>query len=117
GVLRGVLVRRGAAPYKCVDVGNADAHTHIAATETLGYFDLVEVTRFAVVDRRPRQTPQILRLFTRRAGAIGLGDRLVRRIRLEGGGGCGRGGGGGEIGGGGVHRPTIPLRRRRGGPF
>ena len=74
---------------KSVHVGDADHHFDVAIGQALGDFDLVEIFRGVVVDRRPQQTAQVANLVGRRQLRRMRPDvrqlllRFGRKIRLE----------------------------------
>ncbi len=56
---RRVIVDGRARGHERVHVRDADAHPHRAVGQSLGDFNLIEITRRVVVDRRPQQAAQI----------------------------------------------------------
>ncbi len=72
-----------------VDVGHADGEANRAVGQSLGDFDLIEVARLRVVDRRPRAVAQILDARGHWRGRGEPGELRARgrvELRLEAGG-------------------------------
>jgi hypothetical protein len=59
GLLRGVIVNRRAFAHQGIDIGDSDQHSGCPVGQLLGDFDLIEVPRRVIVDRRPQQVSQI----------------------------------------------------------
>jgi len=83
GFARGMLVDGGIFGDEGVDVGDAYHDLNAAVGQALGYFDLVEVFRGVVVDRRPEQAAQIGRC-GRRGERRGM-SRYLRQLLWNGG--------------------------------
>ena len=84
-----VLIDGGTLADECIDIGDADHDLDISIRLALGDFDLIEIFRSVVVDRRPKQIPQIAdfvgrgELWRMRADIRKLFLRVRRKIRLE----------------------------------
>ena len=69
------------------DVGHRHQHPGAASGERLGHGELVEVARIVVVDRAPRQVPQVAHAGAVRADrgleASYLGEHRGREVGLE----------------------------------
>ena len=86
---RGVIVDGRARGHERVHVRDADQHSHRAVGQSLGDFNLIEVARRVVVDRRPQQAAQIAHLRSRcdggrmRVDGLQLGLGGGGKLRLE----------------------------------
>jgi hypothetical protein len=57
--MRREAVERRVLRHERVDVGDADHHLGRAGRQAFGHFELIEIARGVVVDRRPRQVPEV----------------------------------------------------------
>ena len=55
-----MLIEQAALRHAHVNIGNADKHANASVGQLLGPFNLVQIFRSVVVDRRPKKIAQIL---------------------------------------------------------
>jgi len=78
-------VNRSPLRHRCIHVSDTDHHFDAAIGKTLREFNLIEVARSIVIDRRPQQTPQIAHIACRGdLGWMGLQfSQLLRNLRRK----------------------------------
>ena len=79
-----VLVERRATVHERFDVGDPHPNTDVSRRELLRDLDLVEVARFVVVDRRPRERAKIAHAGADQARGLEPGGFFERQLREVG---------------------------------
>ena len=79
---RSVLIDGSLFRDERVDIGNADENFHAAIWLSFGNFDLIEIARSVIVNRRPEEVSQIAHIFSR--GDLGRVSAQVSQLFLDG---------------------------------
>ena len=78
-----MIVQRRSLGHESIDVSHGDEQPHTVAAFDR-HLELIEIFRLFVVDRRPREVPQIAKTVHRRiAQTSGFLDGLRGKLRLE----------------------------------